>query len=547
MNIEIPSDLYEKVAQLFIIRASGHTFDSQRQYPQWELSNSEINHLITKGIGGVIFFGGTCSELFDRCRTFQNLAKIPLLLCADVEEGMGQRFEGASYFLPPMSIAHIYSTDPNRAIKLARMYGKFTADQAIACGLNWILAPVCDVNTNSNNPVINMRAWGENPSTVSSLTCAFYRGLSTRQIFSCAKHFPGHGDTGVDSHQQLPILQHDLERLEEIDLVPFRELISEGIDSIMIGHLLLKKIDSLYPSSLSFEIVTKLLRQKLGFDGLVVTDALVMNSISQHYGGDESAVKAFQAGVDLILMPNNPTASIQAICEAICTGKIPMKRLEQSLARRRKLFDKKNTTFSGGSVKNQTLQSLESNNQEVSVFTQELINKSSRFINSLEVAKVTNGINLIRIDESPNSANKINTLPIITLPQEAGFRPIVLQKYGINPWTSDFKNPLNLDLFDDEPIFLQIFFRGKPFLHPNVQKEPWKAVVKQLQSHKRLSGLIIYGSHYLWDDLVNILDSDIPAAYTPGQLPDAQIKVLSRLFESKNLQVNNNIHVGFTD
>ena len=163
-------ELRRKVAKLIVVRASGHAFDNQRQYPFWELTNSELFRLVQDGIGGVIFVGGTVQEIQHRCFSLQSLARNKLFLCADVEEGLGQRFQGGTFLSPPMSLGLIFKENPAKALNFAEKYGRFTGEQAKSCGLNWVLAPVCDINNNSNNPVINLRAWGEDPEIVKSLT-----------------------------------------------------------------------------------------------------------------------------------------------------------------------------------------------------------------------------------------------------------------------------------------------------------------------------------------------------------------------------------------
>ena len=175
-------DLRQAVARLLVVRASGHATDRERRYPRWELSNHELEQLLGAGVGGVILLGGTATELRQRCRRFQRWAGQPILLCADVEEGVGQRFEGASWLVPPMALGRLYQRSPRKAVQLAENYGRCCGNQAKRCGLNWVLAPVCDVNSNPKNPVINVRAWGEDPHTVGELTGAFQRGLAATGI-----------------------------------------------------------------------------------------------------------------------------------------------------------------------------------------------------------------------------------------------------------------------------------------------------------------------------------------------------------------------------
>jgi beta-glucosidase len=202
------------VASLVVVRASGHLTDPQRRYPRWELPNFTLRRLLAEGVGGVILLGGSTAEVRLRTQQLASWSSQPLLFCADVEEGVGQRFEGASWLPPPMSVGQIHAHDPDAALALAAAYGRCTAREARQIGLNWILAPVCDVNNNPANPVINVRAWGEDPGTVSALTAAFIEAAQAEGVLCCAKHFPGHGDTAGDSHLELPVLAHSRERLE---------------------------------------------------------------------------------------------------------------------------------------------------------------------------------------------------------------------------------------------------------------------------------------------------------------------------------------------
>ncbi|MFM7362095.1 MAG: glycoside hydrolase family 3 N-terminal domain-containing protein, partial [Cyanobium sp.] len=166
-------DLRRRLAALLVVRCSGHLSDGQRRYPRWELDNGQLQRLLAEGVGGVILLGGSAAGLRLRTRQLRTLAVAPLLLCADVEEGVGQRFEGASWLVPPLALGRLHGRDPERALALARRYGHCTGREARALGLNWVLAPVCDVNNNPANPVINVRAWGEDPPTASALAEAF--------------------------------------------------------------------------------------------------------------------------------------------------------------------------------------------------------------------------------------------------------------------------------------------------------------------------------------------------------------------------------------
>jgi beta-glucosidase len=194
---------------MVVVRASGYLFDHQIQYPAWEPSARQLQHWVQNlGVGGVILLGGSAGELALRTHQLQNWAKIPLLIAADIEEGVGQRFAGATWFPPPMALSAIALQNFQKAQLYAEQMGAIIAQEALAIGINWVLAPVVDVNNNPQNPVINVRAFGETPEAVSQLASAFIRGAQRYGVLTTAKHFPGHGDTAVDSHIDLPVLPH---------------------------------------------------------------------------------------------------------------------------------------------------------------------------------------------------------------------------------------------------------------------------------------------------------------------------------------------------
>ena len=523
-------EIRQAVAQLLVVRASGHATDKQRRYPRWELSNNELEQLLGAGVGGVILLGGTATELQQRCRTLQRWAGQPILLCADVEEGVGQRFEGASWLVPPMALGRLHRRAPQQAVQLAENYGRCCGNQAKRCGLNWVLAPVCDVNSNPDNPVINVRAWGEDPHTVGELTGAFQRGLAATGVLGCAKHFPGHGDTSTDSHLELPLLQHSRERLESLELQPFRTLIQEGISSVMTAHLLIPALDEQWPATLSANVLTTLLRVDLGFKGLVVTDALVMEAIAARYGAGEAAVLAFAAGADLILMPADATAAIDALCDALRSGRVPMARLHDSLERRQAAVQSIPLTLDSGN-NDHSIESAEERSLTLELVTQSLeISNSSTAKESTQPNPI-DGINLIRVDGVLPCPMLSADAPAILLPKRLGFQSVLSHPLGISPWTdpADPLAPLALDRLGQGPLLLQLFVRGNPFQANRSIREPWTDAIKQLIDLHRLFGLVVYGSPYIWEALSALLPSSIPAGYSPGQMPDAQQQLLERL------------------
>ncbi|MEY4354812.1 MAG: hypothetical protein RLZZ609_3053 [Cyanobacteriota bacterium] len=531
-------ELRRWVASLLVVRASGHLADGQRRYPRWELDNATLQALLAEGVGGVILLGGSAAELRLRTRQLVSWAKQPLLLCADVEEGVGQRFEGASWLPPPLGVGQIHRHDPKAAIELAERYGSCTGRESRALGLNWVLGPVCDVNNNPANPVINVRAWGERPEVVAELAAAFIRGVQGEGVLACAKHFPGHGDTAEDSHLDLPVLPHSRERLEAIELPPFRRAITAGVASVMTAHLLLPELDPDRPATLSAKVLTQLLRHDLAFDGLVVTDALVMEAIAARQGAGEAAVLALEAGADLVLMPADPWIAIEAILAAVEEGRLSQERLWHSVERRRKALQQ--------TRQDPDLQRLDpasplgplSNGPAKGdrALVGELLSRSVECQGGT-LARLHQGAGwtLLRVDAQLGCAFLSPTAPALALPRAAGFRP----------WVLDGQSPLSevagvgLDAppqppwiragLAEGPILLQLFVRGNPFRGSAGGGEPWTAWIEQLLAQQRLAGVVVYGSPYLWQDLKQVLPADLPAAWSPAQMPEAQALVLDRL------------------
>ncbi|MGB7494936.1 MAG: glycoside hydrolase family 3 N-terminal domain-containing protein [Candidatus Acidiferrum sp.] len=259
----------------------------------------------------------------------QSKSKIPLMIGADYERGTAMRQDEGTSFPTAMAVAA--AGNPQDAYTM----GKITALEARAVGVQWIYAPVCDVNNNPANPIINTRSFGEDPQSVAKFVSEFIRGVEENGALATAKHFPGHGDTATDSHIDLPIIKADRDRLEDLELVPFRAAIAAGVGSIMTGHLDVPAFepDPSTPATLSKNILTDLLRKQLGFQGLVITDALDMGGITVRYAPGDAAVRAFLAGADALLMPPVPDAAYHAVLDAVESGQISQERLDSSLRR----------------------------------------------------------------------------------------------------------------------------------------------------------------------------------------------------------------------
>jgi beta-N-acetylhexosaminidase len=259
----------------------------------------------------------------------QAKSKLPLLIGADFERGTAMRLDEGTSFPTAMALA------AGGDVKDAYTMGKITALESRAVGVHWIYAPDSDVNNNPGNPIINTRSFGENPERVAEFVTAFVRGVQESGGLATAKHFPGHGDTAADSHIDLPVIRADRARLDALELVPFRAAIAMNVDSIMTGHLNVPALepDANTPATLSHNILTDVLRTQLGFQGLVVTDAMDMGGITVRFAPGEAAVRAVAAGADCLLMPPVPDAAFEALQAAVKSGRISKQRLDASVRR----------------------------------------------------------------------------------------------------------------------------------------------------------------------------------------------------------------------
>jgi beta-N-acetylhexosaminidase len=316
--------LPEKIGQLFVPGLRG-TFMSETS-AAWRRLREDV---VERGAGGVLWLVSNVYETAELNRRLQALARVPLLISADLEAGVGMRFLDTTFWPPAMAIAA--TGDPS----LAEREGKCVAIEARALGINHLLAPVADVNVDPKNPVINARSFGEDPAEVSRYVTAFIRGARSEGVLTTAKHFPGHGDTHVDSHRSLPTLDVDRERLERVELVPFRAAIAAGADAVMPGHLHVPALDPTpsLPATLSRPILEGLLRRELGFRGLVVSDAFDMGGVTEHFDAGEAAVRAIEAGEDQILMSPDLEAAIAGVLQAVRSGRIAEARIDESVTR----------------------------------------------------------------------------------------------------------------------------------------------------------------------------------------------------------------------
>ena len=297
---EYPSWTIErKIAQLIFPRLN---------LSEWERDKQLYIDLVKMGVGGFCVFQADIHKMRAVVEELNQYSDIPLLYSCDMEFGLPMRFADGTAF--PRAYAIGQTGNPGNAY----ISGKITALEAKSCGIFWNLSPVADINSNPDNPIINIRSFSDNPVEVSGFISAQIAAIQEERVIACAKHFPGHGDTDKDSHIEVPVLSKSLEELTANELVPFFVAIKQGVRSIMVGHLAVPALDdSNLPASLSRKITTDFLRNKLGYSGIIVTDALDMKSVENKYPNGEATYLALQAGADALLIPENAKAAFEYI------------------------------------------------------------------------------------------------------------------------------------------------------------------------------------------------------------------------------------------
>lgn len=291
----------------------------------------ELDELLKRGVGGVILFTRNVEEpkqVLELTRSIKQRALGPVFVAVDQEGGRVRRLRSGFTELPAMRSLGL-TGDPS----LAREVGKLLGRELSAVGIDVNFAPVVDVDTNPQNPVIGDRALSSEADVVGELGAALIEGLQSAGVAACAKHFPGHGDTEQDSHTTLPRLRHGLERLEGVELVPFARVVAAGVASIMTAHVVLEALDAEYPATLSEVVLTRLLRQRLGFEGVVFSDDLEMAAITGRFEAGAAAVGALQAGVDNLLVCHSAHvahAMIDAVGAAIRDGRLSEVRVREA-------------------------------------------------------------------------------------------------------------------------------------------------------------------------------------------------------------------------
>jgi len=309
----------ERIGQLFMVAAYSNKSSSYEQ---------DLGKLVKKyNVGGLLFMQGGPVRQARLTNAYQAMAKTPLLIAMDAEWGLGMRLDSTISYPRQMTLGAIQ--DNQQIFRMGAEIGK----QLQRLGVHINFAPVVDVNSNPANPVIGSRSFGEDLDNVTDKGIAYMKGLESQGVMANAKHFPGHGDTSTDSHHTLPLIDHPRDRLDKIELYPFKKMMGAGLRSTMVAHLYIPALDSSknVPSTLSKPIVTGLLKQEMGFDGLIFTDALNMKGVTQYFNPGKLEVKALQAGNDVLLFPENVPVAVEAIKEAVKNKQLKKSELEDKV------------------------------------------------------------------------------------------------------------------------------------------------------------------------------------------------------------------------
>ena len=314
----------DKVAQLVMPWIAG-TYSSADD-PEFVRTLAWVDSL---HVGGLLISVGSPLDIAAKLNNLQQRSSLPLLIGSDLESGTSFRFVGGTPFPPNMGVA------AGEGVKAAYDIGSVTAREARAVGIHITFSPVADVNSNPANPIINLRSFGEDPQAVSQLVAAAVKGIQDNGMLAVVKHFPGHGDTDIDTHLDLPATGATWPRLDSVELPPFRAAIAAGVSGVMSAHIALPAFDrgAHLPATLSPRVQTGILRDSLGFRGLVITDALNMGSLVRNFPAAKVAVDAFLAGADILLQPADPAATIAALTAAVRDGRISRQRLDRSVRR----------------------------------------------------------------------------------------------------------------------------------------------------------------------------------------------------------------------
>ncbi|MGZ5425595.1 MAG: glycoside hydrolase family 3 protein [Thermoanaerobaculia bacterium] len=512
--VSLPLD--EKIGQLFVVPAHGVYVSEQSKDFQ-----TLRHHVVDNHVGGVILFRSNVYGAAVLVGKLQELAKVPLLFSADLEAGLGMRFEDVTY--GPWAMAIAAAGDP----ALAERGALATAREARAIGIAQVFAPVADVNVNPDNPVINVRSFGEDPGQVSRYVEATVKGLKDGGVLATLKHFPGHGDTAVDSHRALAIVGADRPHLESVEFIPFRAGIKAGAESVMVAHISIpalddtpapvlpnppKPVDAIgenvevetkgtMPASLSEPVVTGILRKELAFTGLVVTDAIRMGGITSHFTAGEAAVRAILAGADQVLLSADTDAAIAAVREAVKSGRIAERRLDESVTRildckkKLKLYEKR-IPFVGGLAKVVDTPPVQALEAEIARRSLTLVREQP---DALPLKKGAKLLSLVVADEASRNG------PAGPLWAEVKARVSSAKTVTLDPRSTPEETRAAVEAAKDADVVLvSLFVRTRSGLGKITVPEAGRVAIPQLLALAKPVVVVSFGSPYLLRDFPDL-------------------------------------------
>lgn len=496
--------LEEKVGQMFMLRYSGNFYNSS------DYTYREVKRLVKeRGIGGVIQFFGNIHGTISNVNELQSLAKIPIFVAADYERGVGQQLDTGTLF--PSNMALAATGEP----ELAYQQGKITAREARATGVHITFAPVMDVNSNPDNPIINFRSYSDSPETVSKFGVEFIRGAQENGLITTAKHFPGHGNTGTDSHTSLPVITAGREEFEAIDLVPFRKAVDAGVKMIMTAHIAVPSLDDTrLPATLSPALSHDLLRDKLGYQGLIVTDALEMGGITESFWVGEAAIRAIEAGSDIVLLPMDVDKAMSEVTLAVRKGRISEARINESVSRilaakeELGLFDNRFVSLSEA-------KEIIGNNEHLSI--------ASRIASkSITLVKDENNLIPIPVGKSRKMSHILLATSDGMLSYSSTFRSLVSRTHG-NVETSFYYQPLTELMVDEiiesavesDFILVTLLIRVRMNLGTVSIDQSHRRLITKLQDSGLPVVVVSFGSPYVAD--VDELDTYL-CGYSYGSI-----------------------------
>ncbi len=313
--------LEQKVGSLFVIGFNGTT-----------LTDQEKAHIKDCNFSSFIYFKQNVAnkaQLIDLSRSLREIAGEEAFITIDQEGGMVTRILNGATFFPGARVIAQSSAKKNRLV------GEYMGQELLSLGINFNLAPDADVNSNPDNPVIGVRSYSNSPEIVSSYVCEYVAGIQSKGVIATVKHFPGHGDTRTDSHYGLPVIEHSMERIQSFELYPFKQAIDKGVKAVMTSHILFKVLDDV-PATISKAILTGLLREKLDFKGIIITDCMEMKAIADTVGTPQGAVMAIKAGADLVCVSHTlktQREAYEAVLAAVKSGEISEERIDESIKR----------------------------------------------------------------------------------------------------------------------------------------------------------------------------------------------------------------------